>query len=125
MNLVDEHDRAAVGRLAQVRGGDHHLADFLDAREDGAERYELRLRHVRDDARQRRLAGARRTPEDDRLQQIALDRFAQRFARREQLLLSDELLERARAHAFRQRRRRGLFQRSVFRKKRVHRSRQP
>ena len=59
---------------------------------------------VGDDARQRRLAGARRSPEDDRLQAIALDRFAQRLAGREQLLLADELVERARTHALGERR---------------------
>ena len=43
--------------------------------------------------RERRLAGAGRAPEDDRLQQVALDRLAQRPAGREQLLLADELVE--------------------------------
>ena len=36
--------------------------------------------------------------------QVALDRFAQRLAGREQLLLADELVERARPHALGQRR---------------------
>ena len=39
------------------------------------------LRRVGDDARERRLAGAGRAPQDDRLQQVALDRLAQRLAR--------------------------------------------
>ena len=39
-----------------------------------------------------------RAPEDDRLQQVALDGFAQRAARRDELLLSLHLVERARAH---------------------------
>jgi hypothetical protein len=62
------------------------------------------LRRVGDHARQRGLAGARRTPEDDRLEQVALDGFAQRLAWREDLLLPDDLVECARTHAFRERR---------------------
>ena len=57
-----------------------------------------------DDPRERRLAGAGRSPEDDRLQQVALDRVAQRRARAEQLLLADELVERARPHPLGERR---------------------
>jgi hypothetical protein len=72
------------------------------------------LRQVGDDPRQRRLAGARRAPEDDRLQQVALDRFAQRFAGREEALLADELVERPRPHALGERGRcAGLFRRFV------------
>ena len=48
-----------------------------------------------------------RAPQDDRLQQIALDRLAQRLARREELLLADELVEGARPHPLGQRRARG------------------
>jgi hypothetical protein len=46
------------------------------------------------------------SPQDDRLQQIPLDGFAQRLAGREQILLADELVERARPHPFGERRRR-------------------
>ena len=54
---------------------------------------------IGDQARERRLAGAGRPPEDDRLQEVALDRLAQRPARREQLVLAVDFVERARAHA--------------------------
>ena len=56
-------------------------------------------------ARERGLAGAGRAPEDDRLQQVALDGFAQRPARADQLLLALDLVERARAHALGERHR--------------------
>ena len=65
---------------------------------------EVRLRHLGDDARQRRLAGAGRSPQDDRLEQVALDRLAQRPAGREDLVLADDLVERARPHPLGERR---------------------
>ena len=65
---------------------------------------EVRVRHLGDHPRERRLAGAGRSPEDDRLQQVALDRFAQRLAGREDVVLADDLVERARAHALGERR---------------------
>ena len=80
VDLVDEDDRAASGRAADALGLAHHVADFLDAGHHGAEGHEARLGRVGDDARQRRLAGAGRAPEDDRLQQVALDGLAERFA---------------------------------------------
>jgi hypothetical protein len=70
----------------------------------GAERYEPRLRRVGDDSRERRLAGARRPPEDDRLEQVALDRLAQRPAGCQQLFLADEFVEGPRTHPLGQRR---------------------
>ena len=57
-----------------------------------------------DQARERGLAGAGRAPEDDRLQQVALDGLAQRLPGRQQILLADELVERARPHALGERR---------------------
>src|SRR5262249_23196530 len=92
----------------QPLGFAHHVADLLDAGEHGAERDEARFGRVGDDPRQRRLARAGRAPEDDRLQQIALDRLAQRLAVRQQGLLTHELVERARPHAFGEGRRRAL-----------------
>ena len=56
-----------------------------------------------DDLRQRGLAGARRSPEDDRAGIVALNRNAQRLARPDQVILPDKLIQRARTHAIRQR----------------------
>ena len=86
--------------------------------EHRAERHESRLRRVGDEARERGLAGARRAPEDDRLQQVALDRLAQRLARAEQLLLADELVERARPHPLGERRARCVARRRFVGKQR-------
>ena len=38
-----------------------------------------------------------RPPQDDRLQQVALDHFAQRPSRRDEVILADDLVERPRA----------------------------
>ena len=59
---------------------------------------------MREQARQRRLAGAGRAPEDHRVQRAAVERLPQRPARAEQVRLSDELVERARTHPLGQRR---------------------
>src|SRR2546430_8834705 len=54
------------------------------------------------DAGERGLPGARRAPEDARGHVPATDQLAQGLARAEQLLLAEELFERARAHPSRQ-----------------------
>ena len=104
MDLVHEDDRPPAHAPPPILRRGHDLLDLLDAGEHGAERHEVRLRDVGDHARERRLAGAWRSPEDDRLQQVALDRLAQRLAWREDVVLPDDLVERARAHAFGERR---------------------
>jgi hypothetical protein len=53
--------------------------------------------------RERRLAAARRSPEHHARRRAALDGATQRLARREQMLLSVELVERPWAHAMRER----------------------
>ena len=104
VDLVHEHDRpAAHSSPALLRRG-HDLLDLLDAGEHGAERHEVRLRDLGDHSRERRLARAGRTPEDDRLQEVAFDGLAQRPARREDLFLTDDLVERAWTDPFRERR---------------------
>ena len=50
------------------------------------------------DAGERRLARAGRAPEDDRLQQVALDGLAQWLSRCEYLFLAHHVVERARPH---------------------------
>ncbi len=120
VNLVDEDDRPPAGRPPEPLRLAHHLADFLDPRQNGAERHEARLGRLRDDPRERRLARPRRTPEDDRLEQVALDRLAQRFPGREQILLADQLVEGPRPHPLGQRRRVHRCGDRFVRKERVH-----
>jgi hypothetical protein len=75
------------------------LAHAGNALGDGAEVARTRRRALGDDARERRLAGARRPPEDDAADGVLLDQLAQRLAGPEQVLLADVLVERARPHA--------------------------
>jgi len=114
MNFVDEEDRSPAAPAAVVLGFGHHGTNLLDAREHGAEGHEPRPRHAGDDARERRLAGSGRAPQDDRLEAIALNRAAQGPARAKEILLADELIECLRAHPLGERSR-GLYFRSVGR----------
>jgi hypothetical protein len=102
MDLVDEDDGAASRAPPALLRRSHDFFDLFDTRQHRAERDEVRLRHLRDDPRERRLAGARRSPEDDRLQQVALDGLAQRFARTQDLVLADDLVKRPRPYPFRE-----------------------
>ena len=98
VDFVDEED-GALGKLAAafLRGGDGR-ADVRDARQHGVDGDEVAARGVGDDARQRGLAGAGRPVEDDGAELVGLDRAAQQPARPDDVLLADELVERARAH---------------------------
>ena len=60
---------------------------------------------VRDQARERGLAGAGRPPQDQRLQPVLLDRAGAAVGPVRAALLADELVERARPHALGERRR--------------------
>ncbi len=104
MDLVHEDDRAAAGAAPPILRRRHDLLDLLDAGQHRAERDEMRLGQLRDDAGERGLAGARRSPEDDRLQQVAFDGLAQRFAGAEDFVLTDDLVERSRTYALGERR---------------------
>ncbi len=77
----------------------HDLLDFFDPGKHGAELNEFGASHAGDDFCQRSLAGARRSPEDERSDVVALDLRAQRFAGRNEVLLPDIFIERARTHA--------------------------
>src|SRR4029077_9603074 len=82
MNLVDEDDRASSGGAAEPFGLRHDVANFLDAGEHGAEGDKPRLGRVRNNPREGGFARARWSPENDRLEQVAFDRLAQRLAGR-------------------------------------------
>src|SRR6266851_4784275 len=102
VNLVDEQDgaRPEPSRLLCLH---HHLLDLFDPGEHSRKLDEARLSLLRNDLRERRLPGPRRTPEDHRDRVIALNGQPQRLARRQQMLLPDVLLQRARSHPLRQR----------------------
>ena len=93
MDLVDEEERALAAATARLLGFRHHRADFLDAGQHGAEGDEPCVGGGRDQPGQRRLAGARRPPEDDRLESVLLDRGPQWPAGADECLLSDEFVQ--------------------------------
>jgi hypothetical protein len=84
--------------LKRRLGAGHDVANLLDAGHHGAERDEARLRAFGNQPGQRRLACARRSPEDQRLQDVSLDEIAQRGARAKHRVLADDLVEGARPH---------------------------
>ena len=102
VNFVDEDDGARAV-LAGAVGIAHDLLDFLDAGEHGGKLDEVGLGDAGNDLGEGGLAGARRAPEDHRSGVVALDLHAQRLAWPDQVLLSNEFIERARAHAIGQR----------------------
>ena len=104
MHLVDEQDGAPAGVGQLALGGRDDRADLLDPGVERGELDELPLGGQRDDVRERRLAGAGRAVEDQRHRLVGLDQPAQRRPRTEQVLLADDLVERARPHAHGQRR---------------------
>ena len=102
VDLVDEQDGALAGGAELLRVGDD-APQVGDARTHRRELREVCAGEVRDDLRERRLARAGRAPKDHRGNLIALDRAPQRTARPHDLFLTDELVERARPHARRER----------------------
>ena len=102
--------------LLQLAGFGDDAAQVGDAGGDGGDGDEVGGGLGRDDAGERRLAGARRAPEDDGRQMAGLDEAAQELARRDEVVLADVLVEAAGAHAGGQRRAGGVFfGRSAFR----------
>ena len=98
VDLVDEQDRAHPPAAAlDVRLGDD-LPDLLYAGQHRREGDEPRAGDARHQRGERRLARAGRPPQDHRVQVAALERGAQHAARPEQVLLADDLIERARPH---------------------------
>ena len=79
------------------------LAHVLDTGADRAHLLERPLGAAGDRERQRRLAGAGWPPEDRARQAVLLDQSTQRLALADQVLLTDDIVERARSQASRQR----------------------
>ncbi len=99
MHFVDEHNGPLAGARFAL-GIRHHFFNFLDAGEHRAERNKFRAREPRNQARQRGLAAARRSPEEHGAEIVIFNLHAQRLAGAEEFFLADEFIERARAHAF-------------------------
>ncbi len=99
MNLVNEQDRLSPGRAETIRGGGDDTAHLGDVAFHSADPNEFCVRHLRNDPGQCGLTGAGWTGENHRRQSIGFNRAAQQFAWRQNVLLTDKLIERARAHA--------------------------
>ena len=97
MHLIDEEDGAPAILCGLLLGHFHRLADFLDPGEHRRNRLEVRLGDLRQQLGQGGLADARRAPEDHRVQSALLQRFAQRLALAQHMLLTDVLIQAGRA----------------------------
>ena len=105
MDLVDEEDRASASGLA-FPGLVDGRADLADTRENSRERDEFRSMPAGDQAGQGRLAGSRRSPENQRRQfaRRAAQRHAQERFLADDIGLAHEFIEGAGPHPFGQRR---------------------
>ncbi len=103
VHLVDEQDGAAAAALQRGVRAFHCLADVLDAGQHRRQRDEVGVEGAGEDACQRGLADAGRSPQDHGVRHLRLDRHAQWLAGADQVLLADDVVERARAQRFGQR----------------------
>jgi hypothetical protein len=102
VDFVNEQDRVLAAGQIMLRlfdGG----ADILHAGQDGGQRDEFAIEGMRRQPRQRRLAHARRAPQDHRMGTAGLEDQVQRLAFAQQMALPDHLGNRFRAHGFGQR----------------------
>ena len=99
VDLVHEEDGpgAAAPALGVGRGDD--LADLLHPGQHRGERHEVGAGHRGHQRGEGGLPGARRPPQDHRVQLAALDGGAQDPPRTQQVLLPDDLVQGARPHA--------------------------
>src|SRR5439155_3116656 len=104
VDLVHEEERRRAARLLLQPRALDHLAHLLHSGRHGAERDEMAPALLRQQARQGRLSGPRRTPEDEGRKLAARNGAPEETPGLEEILLTHELLERARTHALRQRR---------------------
>ena len=99
VDFVDEHDGAAA-HGAQPLGIRHHGLDLLDAAEDRAVSHELAVREARDEAGERGLPDAGRSPENDGAQSVSRSICTRRgLPGPEDVLLAGVFFERLGTHA--------------------------
>ena len=96
MHFVDEQHGGAFGKRL---GFGNRFAHVAHAGEHGGKAAQVRSGGVRQQARQGRLAGARRPPEDHRMDLAERGQLAQRAIRAEQVFLADVFREALRPHA--------------------------
>ena len=98
MDLVDEEHGPLPGEAAELLGFLDRLPQVRDAARHGRQVDEPRLRRLRCDGGERRLARPRWTPQDHGGQLAGVDRLPQDAALTDDVLLPDELGQVARAH---------------------------
>ena len=102
VDLINEEDGAPPVTPALFRRR-HHLFDFFNPGQDGAELDEVAARPVSHDRGQRRLPRTGRSPEDHGPELVALDLLPERLSRTEDVLLADKLFQSSGPHAVGQR----------------------
>src|SRR5882757_9214947 len=102
VDFVHEDDRTMAG-AGFLLGHGHNFLDFLDTREDGAERNELRTGQSSDKPRKRGFPAAGWSPEEHRAEIVAFNLNAKWLTRSKKFFLPDEFIECPRAHALRER----------------------
>jgi hypothetical protein len=95
VDLIDEQQCALAGAGGVARGGEGGL-EIGDAGENRRDRREAHADRIGQQAGERRLAGAGRSPEDHRGEAPGGDHAADRAIRAGQMILTDDLGERAR-----------------------------
>ena len=108
MHLVDEQQRA-LAHLAPGARRVEHLLQIGDAGKHRGNLLEMQFGGIGQQPRHRGLAGARRSPEDQRAQRARRQHPRQRAVGPEDMILSDHIRQRARAQPVRQRTRRILL----------------
>ena len=98
MDFVAEEDRALPLILQPLLGLLDDLAHARHAFGDRGKRLEVPVGVISDDFGERGFAGPRWAPEDARTDVASADQIPERFARTEEVLLAEELLERFRPH---------------------------
>jgi hypothetical protein len=98
MDLINEQDRLSPGRAQTIHGCSDDPAHLGDIAFHATNPDEFCVRHLRNDAGQRGLAGAGRPGKNHRRQSIGFNGTAQQLARPQDVLLADEFIERVRAH---------------------------
>src|SRR5262249_3162994 len=99
VDLIYEEDGAPPGHAQELAGILHDATEISDACGDSAKGDEAGVGDAGDDGGKGGLAAARRSPENHRGNAVTLNGAAERPAWGEQVLLPDDLIKRARAHA--------------------------
>ncbi len=102
LDLVDEQDGALAGGFQPVAGGGQKTTHLPDAHRGGVDFLEVGLGHPGDDVGQRGLSRSGRAVEDGAGQPVGFEHATQEFARPDEVVLANELVEARRPHPYSQ-----------------------